>query len=122
MVQRRGITLASAIATAGAFLFGFSSTASAQNVIEEVVVTAQKREESLSDVPVAVSVLGQQQIDAAFVRAHHTALRYPQIRAPAPQKIDGVMSVAAVRNRSVSPAAGPLGSDAPTISRPGPAA
>ena len=34
--------------------------------LEEVVVTAQKREQKLSDVPIAVSVLGADQIDAAF--------------------------------------------------------
>ncbi len=35
-------------------------------VLEEVVVTAQKREQKLSDVPIAVSVLGTEQIDSSF--------------------------------------------------------
>lgn len=39
--------------------------AQAQTVLEEIVVTAQKREESVSDVPIAVSVLGSDKIDAA---------------------------------------------------------
>ncbi|MFT6956026.1 MAG: iron complex outermembrane receptor protein [Halieaceae bacterium] len=34
--------------------------------LEEVIVTAQKREERLSDVPIAVTVLGANQINAAF--------------------------------------------------------
>ena len=35
----------------------FSSVTSAQQIIEEVVVTATKREESLQDVPIAVTAL-----------------------------------------------------------------
>lgn len=34
--------------------------------LEEIVVTSQKREQKLSDVPIAVSVLGADQIDATF--------------------------------------------------------
>jgi len=45
---------------------GFVSVAGAQGVLEEVVVTAQKREQSLSDVPVAVSVLSSDQVEASF--------------------------------------------------------
>jgi outer membrane receptor protein involved in Fe transport len=41
----------------------FSATASAQQVIEEVVVTATKREESLQDVPIAVTALTSDAID-----------------------------------------------------------
>ena len=36
------------------------------SVIEEVVVTAQKREQSLQEVPLAVTVLQSETIDAAF--------------------------------------------------------
>src|SRR6185503_6700548 len=32
-------------------------------IIEEIVVTAQKREESLQDVPVSISVVGDQQLE-----------------------------------------------------------
>lgn len=39
---------------------------SAQGVLEEIVVTAQKREENVGDVPVAVSVLSAEQIDSTF--------------------------------------------------------
>lgn len=50
---------------AGLFLFGFSHFALAQedNVIEEIVVTAQKRTESLQDVAGSISALGKNQID-----------------------------------------------------------
>ena len=37
--------------------------------LEEVIVTAQKRQESLNDVPVAVTVLNSQQIDSAFANS-----------------------------------------------------
>lgn len=40
--------------------------AHAQGVLEEITVTAQKREENVGDVPVAVSVLGKNQIDSSF--------------------------------------------------------
>ena len=64
MRSNRGVTIAVMAALAGTT--GVATSASAQSVIEEVIVTAQKREENISDVPVAVSVLGRQQIDGAF--------------------------------------------------------
>lgn len=60
----RGVAFAVSIAVA--LQIGFTAPASAQSVIEEIVITAQKREENISDVPVAVSVLGRQQIEASF--------------------------------------------------------
>ena len=39
--------------------------AHAQSVLEEIVVTAQKREESVQDVPIAVSVLSEEKIETA---------------------------------------------------------
>lgn len=64
MRQLGGMTLA--IAVAGCFQLGYTEQAQAQNVLEEIIVTAQKREESVSDVPVAVSVLGREQIESTF--------------------------------------------------------
>ena len=64
MRRLRGV--ASAAIVAAAWQIGFTAPAFAQSVIEEVVVTAQKREENISDVPVAVSVLGRQQIESSF--------------------------------------------------------
>ena len=60
----RGVAFAVSIAVA--LQIGFTAPASAQSVIEEIVITAQKREENISDVPVAVSVLGRQQIESSF--------------------------------------------------------
>ena len=49
-------------------------------LLEEIVVTAQKREENVSDVPVAVSVLSSQQIDAAHVQnLEEMALLIPSV-------------------------------------------
>lgn len=45
---------------AGVVQTGLTENAYGQSVIEEITVTAQKREENISDVPVAVSVLGKQ--------------------------------------------------------------
>jgi iron complex outermembrane receptor protein len=58
--------MALALVTAGVMQFGIAAPALAQTIIEEITVTAQKREENITDVPVAVSVLGQQQIDGSF--------------------------------------------------------
>ncbi|MEL6868349.1 MAG: TonB-dependent receptor [Pseudomonadota bacterium] len=46
--------------------WGFTTPAFGQTALEEIIVTAQRREESLNDVPVAVSVLGEQTIESAF--------------------------------------------------------
>lgn len=44
-----------------------SFTANAQSsLLEEIIVTAQKREQSLQEVPIAVSVLNEDQINASF--------------------------------------------------------
>ena len=64
MRQLRGVAFA--VLIAGVLQFGHTESALAQSVIEEITVTAQKREENVGDVPVAVSVLGQQQIDSSF--------------------------------------------------------
>ena len=51
-----------------AFSILFSSNVFAQSLIEEVVVTAQKREESVQDVPIAISAMNQNQLDALNVK------------------------------------------------------
>ena len=63
---RLGILLP--VATAG---LAFSSTVSAQDddaLFEEIVVTVQRREQSIMDVPVAVSALSGEQIQAAGIK------------------------------------------------------
>ncbi|MFK8048400.1 MAG: TonB-dependent receptor plug domain-containing protein [Halioglobus sp.] len=61
--MNRALALALAV-PCGLLMTG--STAAIGAVLEEVIVTAQKREQKLSDVPIAVSVLGTDQIDATF--------------------------------------------------------
>ncbi len=64
MRLKRGMTLA--VFIAGAMQFGLMGDAVAQALIEEITVTAQKREENVQDVPIAISVLGSEQIGTAF--------------------------------------------------------
>ena len=64
MRLKRGVTLAMLIA--GVWQFGATNEVSAQGVIEEITVTAQKREENVGDVPVAVSVLSSEQINSSY--------------------------------------------------------
>jgi len=45
---------------------GNASASHAQDAIEEIVVTVQKRDQTLQEVPLAVSVLQSDTIDAAF--------------------------------------------------------
>lgn len=47
-------------------LAAFAAPASAQTTIEEIVVTAQKREQTLQEVPIAVTVLQNETIEAAY--------------------------------------------------------
>ena len=57
------------IAAAG---LAFSSTVAAQDdeaIFEEIVVTVQRREQSIMDVPVAVSAISGEQILAAGIRS-----------------------------------------------------
>ena len=71
-MMHKSNSIQSAVACAAAVIAGLAgvTSATAQDSagwqLEEVVVTAQKREEKLSDVPVAVTALTSEQIDAAF--------------------------------------------------------
>ena len=64
MRLRRGMTLA--VLIAGAWQFTGAGAVHAQAIIEEITVTAQKREENVADVPIAISVLGREQINGSF--------------------------------------------------------
>ncbi len=64
MRHKRGAVLA--IVVAGALQLTAADKAFGQSALEEIVVTAQKREENLSDVPLAVSVLGKSLIENSF--------------------------------------------------------
>jgi iron complex outermembrane recepter protein len=61
MARRRAVSLA-------AFLFAawplFAEDAPARRTIEEIIVTAQKKEQAITDVPVAVSVIDEEFIAA----------------------------------------------------------
>ena len=55
----------------GAVAFGLAGTASAQEgptTIDDIIVTAQKREQSLQDVPIVVTTLSQEALNGAGVR------------------------------------------------------
>lgn len=62
-------------AVVGAVVFGFAGTASAQSTpqdapttIDDIVVTAQKREQNLQDVPIVVTTLSAESLNNAGVR------------------------------------------------------
>lgn len=55
------------IRLAWVFLLGFSLSTPAMAVLEEIVVTAQKREQSIQEVGVAVTALGGEELRAANV-------------------------------------------------------
>ncbi|WP_312146442.1 TonB-dependent receptor [Brevundimonas sp.] len=58
-------------AVVGAVAFGFAGAASAQEgptTIDDIIVTAQKREQNLQDVPIVVTTLSQEALDGAGVR------------------------------------------------------
>lgn len=58
-------------AAVGAVAFGFAGTAAAQDSpasIDDIIVTAQKREQSLQDVPIVVTSLSQEVLENAGVR------------------------------------------------------
>lgn len=67
MIRKNFSRTATAFAVAMATGLVVKTPAFAQDgLLEEIVVTAQKRPEKLSDVPISVSVLGTEQIDSAF--------------------------------------------------------
>jgi outer membrane receptor protein involved in Fe transport len=61
------------VAVVGAVAFGFAGAAQAQDqgqpsTVDDIIVTAQKREQSLQDVPIVVTSLNQETLDNAGVR------------------------------------------------------
>ncbi len=58
-------------AVVGAAVFGFAGIAAAQEApasVDDIIVTAQKREQSLQDVPIVVTTLSQEVLDGAGVQ------------------------------------------------------
>ena len=67
-----------AVATLGSSLAGQSALAQEDNTssgLEEIVVTAQRREERLSDVPLSISAFSQDRLDAQGVRSIDDVVR-----------------------------------------------
>ena len=63
-------TTVSAAAVIGAVAFGFAGAAAAQEApatVDDIIVTAQKREQSLQDVPVVVTSLSEEALEKAGV-------------------------------------------------------
>ncbi|MBD3832722.1 MAG: TonB-dependent receptor [Brevundimonas sp.] len=59
------------VAVVGAVAFGFAGAAAAQDgptTIDDIIVTAQKREQNLQDVPIVVTTLSQEALNGAGVR------------------------------------------------------
>jgi len=79
MLKNRKVSLAVSAATAALTLAAASSTSAQEGqrqsnvsmLLEEVVVTARKTEESMQDIPVAVSAMDSKQIDALKIRNVH---------------------------------------------------
>jgi iron complex outermembrane receptor protein len=55
----------------GAACIAFALPAMGQTSLEEIVVTAQKRSESLQDVPVTMTALTAETLEKLDVREHH---------------------------------------------------
>ena len=75
MLKRKDLTNAvtMALATSAGLL---SSSVMAENVLEEVTVTATKRVENLQDVPFAVTALGQEKLDELNIANFDDYIRY----------------------------------------------
>jgi iron complex outermembrane receptor protein len=62
----RGLAISGAIAVAASGLFAGPVAAQAPGVLEEIVVTAQKREEALQDVPISIATTSGERLNALF--------------------------------------------------------
>ena len=97
----RGLSIAAVVSCACVPVFGHAET----NYLEEVVVTAQKREERLQDVPIAISVLNGDTLDKWSERSVVDALgRVPGVSAS--QGSANRIGTAGVTVRGVTPLAG----------------
>jgi hypothetical protein len=76
MFERKTLSnsITMALATSAGMLSG--SVMAAENVLEEVTVTATKRVENLQDVPFAVSALGQEKLDELNITNFDDYIRY----------------------------------------------
>ena len=71
-MQSKAILMATSMLAASAVAFSAQAQAQAQtgsNTIEELVVTAEKREQSLQDIPVAISAFTSEQRDVVGIQS-----------------------------------------------------
>ena len=106
---------------AGAILTGWVVSAAAQDSpaavgagsLEEIVVTAQKREQSLQDVPIAISALSADALEQAGVQdMYDVAAQVPSLSVQTEHQSDAT--------RSSACAASAISATFPTSSRPSP--
>ena len=76
-----------------------STTVSAESVLEEVIVTARKRSESIQDVPVSVTAIGQELKESSVRRLEDIQNFAPNLYI---RRTPGIASGAAISIRGVS--------------------
>ena len=72
--------LSAAVAAGLASLLSFDSFAQATDILEEVVVTAQRREQRLEDVPISVATLSSEKLD--IITSSAVDIRFLNARVP----------------------------------------
>lgn len=85
----------------------YAGVALAEDKVEEVVVTAQKRKEKLSEVPISISAISGAQLETRGIegRQPECACAEPDVQAESRQRTDLHRGTAGQRDRS----AGDLG-------------
>ncbi len=75
VLTRRRTVIATSI-LAGCLALGEGAVSAAERGIEEIIVTAQKREQNLQDVPISLQVLGQQQLEDLGINGFDDYVRF----------------------------------------------
>jgi iron complex outermembrane receptor protein len=77
-ISRRvaGVLLASAVSLSAAGAYAQQG----EDVLEEILVTAQKRQESLQDVPVSVAVVTGDRLQEIGIRTYRISVRASQVQ------------------------------------------
>src|ERR1700743_983362 len=80
LTSRRAVSLALAISGAFAGAHAFAADASNAPVLEEIIVTAEKRSQNLQDVPISVVAINAQQVqDAGITNIRNLAILTPAL-------------------------------------------
>src|ERR1700743_1290845 len=101
LTSRRALSLVLAMSGAFAGAHAFAADASSAPVLEEIIVTAEKRSENLQDVPISVVAINAQQIkDAGSTDIKNLAILTPALiwtsegtEAITPARIRGIGTV-----------------------------